>query len=377
MRNYQLRRLSNQPILQTSDVKPALDGFDVLGAFNPAAVRYNDEILLLLRVAEAPKAEPGQLLIPYIDDKDGVPTLTLKRFAKPAEDHDPRVVTIQGQTYLTSLSHLRLARSRDGIKFTIDEKPFLFPARLSESYGIEDARITFLDGTYWITYTAVSANGPAVGLAVTTDFKTVERVGLILPPPNKDVALFPQKIRGKYVLLHRPMVTDIGKPSIWLADSTDGIHWGNHQFLFGGRGSSSPGLEPSNRSSPGPSSPGPDNNPFAWEGGKIGAGPEPMLTDEGWLVLYHGADAGNRYALALALLDKDDPSKLLDRSAVPLLTPDLPWEREGFFPNVVFSNGWVTEPSRDDGGAEDRPGRILVYYGAADSGVGVAELVRV
>lgn len=355
MRKYRLQRLSTQPILQTSDVKPTFSGFEVLGAFNPAACIFNNEILLLLRVAEAPRAEKGAILVPIIEDQNGVPTLTIKRFPEPSEPYDPRVITLQGKVYLTSLSHLRLARSSDGIHFTIDEKPFLFPARMDESFGIEDARITYLEGKYWITYTAVSEHGPGVGLAVTTDFETVERVGMILPPPNKDVALFPQKINGKYTLLHRPMVSDIGKPSVWLAESIDGIHWGNHQFLFGGRGN--PGLDRA-------------NNPFSWEGGKIGTGPEPILTDEGWLVCYHGADETHAYALALALLDKDDPSIVLDRSETPLLTPELSWEKEGFFPNVVFSNGWIKWP---DG--NDKAGQIWVYYGAADSGVGLAELV--
>ena len=346
MKNYQLRRLSDQPILKTDDVKPAIDGFKVLGAFNPAACLFGDEVILLLRVAEAPKAEKGFINVPLIEEQDGVPTLIIKRFTEPDGDYDPRVVTIGGKQYLTSLSHLRLARSRDGIHFEIDEKPFLFPARMDESYGIEDARITHLEGKYWITYTAVSEHGPGVGLAVTTNFRDVERVGMILPPPNKDIALFPKQINGKYWLLHRPMVSDIGKPSVWLAESDDGVHWGNHRFLFGGRGLTDP--------------------TFAWEGGKIGAGPEPMLTDEGWLVCYHGADATHAYSLALALLDKDDPSVVLDRSDMPLLTPELPWERVGFFPNVVFSNGWIRWPD----------GRIWVYYGAADSGVGLAELVN-
>lgn len=350
MRQYRLQRLVDQPIIRTSDVNPTIEGFDVLGAFNPAACIFEDEVLLLLRVAEAPKAEKGTILIPLIDDQDGVPTLVIKRFPEPEEPYDPRVVTIEGKTYLTSLSHLRLARSRDGIHFTIDDKPFLFPARMDESFGIEDARITFLDGKYWITYTAVSEHGPGVGLALTTDFKTVDRVGMILPPPNKDVALFPQKINGTYRLLHRPMVSEIGKPSVWLAESTDGKQWGNHRFLFGGRGAT--------------------DTHFAWEGGKIGAGPEPILTDEGWLVCYHGADQHHAYALALALLDKDDPSIVLDRSDSPLLTPDLSWEQEGFFPNVVFSNGWIQWPK-----GSDNAGKVWVYYGAADSGVGLAELV--
>jgi len=352
MKNYQLKRLFDQPILQTIDVKPAIDGFEVLGAFNPATCLLGNEVIMLLRVAEAPLAREGYLAIPLIEEKDGIPTLTVKHVKEPEGSYDPRVVTIDGKQYLTSLSHLRLARSRDGIHFAIDDKPFLFPARMDESFGIEDARITFLDNQYWITYTAVSEHGPAVGLARTTDFTTVERLGLILPPPNKDVALFPKQINGKYVMLHRPMVSEIGKPSVWMAESEDGVNWGNHRFLFGGRGLA--------------------DARFAWEGAKIGAGPEPLPTDEGWLVCYHGADATHAYALALALLDKDDPTQVLDRSAVPLLTPDLPWEQEGFFPNVVFSNGWIQWPAQSA-----HPNKIWVYYGAADSGVGLAELIHI
>lgn len=356
MKNYQFQRLSDQPILKTTDVKPSIDGFEVLGAFNPAACFVNNEVLLLLRVAEAPKPERGWITIPMLTGSDEAPVMTIQRFREPEEPYDPRVFVHEGKAYLTSISHLRLARSRDGIHFSIDNKPFLFPARLDEAYGIEDARITYLEGQYYITYTAVSENGPGVGLAVTSDFVTVERLGMILPPPNKDAALFPQKIAGNYCILHRPMVSDIGKPSVWLAESTDLRHWGNHRFLFGGRGKA---VTP------------PATDPFAWEGAKIGAGPEPILTDEGWLVCYHGADPDHSYSLALALLDKDDPSTLIARSHTPLLTPVLDWEKEGFFPNVVFSNGWIQWPDHHPNRSQ-----IWVYYGAADSGVGVAVLMN-
>lgn len=348
MKNYTLTRLTDQPIIRTADVQPAVEGFTVLGAFNPAATRLGDEIILLLRVAEGPTPQnetTGWLQIPVLEEQDGVPQLVIKRFREPDYDYDPRVVRLRAddgteKVYLTSISHLRLARSRDGINFQIDPKPFLFPARADEAFGIEDARITFLEGEYWITYTAVSEHGPAVGLAKTRDFRNVERVGLVLAPPNKDVVIFPDRINDKYLMLHRPMVSEIGKPSVWLADSVDGVHWGNHRFLFG-----------------------PTAN--AWETLKIGAGPEPILTDEGWLVCYHGADDSHAYGLGLALLDRHNPTRILARTTVPLLTPDLPWERKGFFPNVVFCNGWVPESD----------GSVLVYYGAADSGVGVARLI--
>ncbi|RRB00764.1 glycoside hydrolase family 130 protein [Larkinella rosea] len=341
MKMYQLRRLSDHPVITAADVKPSHPQFQVMGAFNPAACRFGDEILLLLRVAEAVDTLPGKIQVPIVQQLDGQFQLVIKTFPEPEGDYDPRVVQIGDQVYLTSLSHLRLARSRDGIHFTVDPNPFIFPERADESFGVEDARITFLDNQYWITYTAVSENGPGVGLIVTKDFVTFERKGMILAPPNKDACLFPQKINGFYYLLHRPMVSDIGKPSVWLARSPDGIHWGDHRFLFGATGT-------------------------PWEHLKIGVGPEPLLTDEGWLVCYHGASVDHAYSLALALLDRDDPTQLLDRSTEPLLVPELEWEKTGFFPNVVFTNGWVRMPD----------GRILVYYGAADYCVGVAELVQ-
>ncbi|MGA0558190.1 glycoside hydrolase family 130 protein [Larkinella sp. VNQ87] len=340
MKPYQLRRLTDHPILTASDVKPSHPQFQVMGAFNPAACRLGDEIILLLRVAEAVETQAGKIQVPIVKELDGHFQLMIKTFPEPEGDYDPRVVPIDDQVYLTSLSHLRLARSRDGLHFTVDEKPFIFPERADESFGVEDARITVLEGQYWITYTAVSENGPGVGLIVTKDFVTFERKGMVIPPPNKDACLFPEKINGYYYMLHRPMVSDIGKPSVWIARSPDGVHWGDHRFVFGAAGTD-------------------------WEHLKIGAGPEPMLTDEGWLVCYHGASVDHEYALALALLDRNDPTRLLDRSTSPLLTPELDWERVGFFPNVVFSNGWVQTPD----------GRILVYYGAADYCVGVAELV--
>jgi beta-1,2-mannobiose phosphorylase / 1,2-beta-oligomannan phosphorylase len=148
MKNYTLTRYADQPILRTADVKPATEGFEVLGVFNPAACRFGDEILLLLRVAEAPPPERGWLHVPTVTMQNGEPTLQVRQFRRPADDHDPRVVTIDGQTYLTSLSHLRLARSRDGVHFQVDDKPFLFPARPDEAFGIEDARITYVDGYY-------------------------------------------------------------------------------------------------------------------------------------------------------------------------------------------------------------------------------------
>ena len=115
------------------------------------------------------------------------------------------MIVVDGRTWLTSISHLRVARSTDGIHFEVEPAPALSPATAYESFGIEDPRITLLDGTYWINYTAVSPYGIATALASTKDFRTFERHGIIFPPPNRDVTIFPEKIDGRYAALHRPM----------------------------------------------------------------------------------------------------------------------------------------------------------------------------
>ena len=143
-----------------------------------------------------------------------------------------RDVVYKGKDYLSTLSHIRIARSKDGINFTVDDNPFIYPCSSSESFGTEDARISRIDDIYYITYTAVSSDGWATALATTRDFKTMERKGIIFPPPNKDVSIFPEKINGKYLALHRPHNEGFGKPSIWYSESPDLLHWGSHKCLI-------------------------------------------------------------------------------------------------------------------------------------------------
>ena len=181
----------------------------------------------------APKAPEGYLNVPVLCESGGswrveVRTLSL---SDPAYDFsDPRKVLSReagNYVYLTSISHLRLARSRDGIHFTVDPEPFIRPDCALEGFGAEDARITLLDGTYWINYTAVSAHGITTALAATRDFVEVRKHGVAFVTENRDVTIFPEKIRGKYFALVRPVPRQIGAARIWLAESPDLLHWGS------------------------------------------------------------------------------------------------------------------------------------------------------
>ena len=206
-----------------------------------------------------------------------------------------------------------------------------------EEFGVEDPRATWLDGRFYFTYVAVSRHGVATALASTEDFHSFTRHGIIFGPENKDVVLFPEKIDGHYIALHRPSGSaGFARPEIWLARSPDLLHWGRHCQVLSGKAS--------------------------WENGRIGAGPPPLRIEEGWLVIYHGAARPSRpgeagaYSAGAVLLAHDDPSRVLRRSKIPLFSPLTDFECNGFVPNVVFPTGIV---------AENRS--LLIYYGAGDT----------
>ncbi|WP_207622046.1 glycoside hydrolase family 130 protein [Alienimonas californiensis] len=339
-----IRRHPANPLVSPVDVRPSNPAFRVRGAFNPAATTFGDETLLLLRVAEDAPAEPGRIAVPMVrfENGRGVPDVLNVGLTDPGViPRDTRGVAVDGVEYLSTLSHLRLARSTDGVNFTVEDEPFLFPANPAERFGVEDARITRIADTWWINYTAVSGDGWCTALASTRDFRTVTRHGVIFPPSNKDVSLFPARCGGLWRALHRPNNDGFGKASIWSASSPDLISWGDHRCILRPRA----------------------DVPF--EGAKIGGGPPCLLTEEGWVQIYHGKSAAGAYALFVALLDREDPSIVLARGAEPLLVPEEEYERSGFFPDVVFANGVTHEPPGPDGvlpfGAN-----VRVYYGATD-----------
>lgn len=229
-------RLSGQRLLAPSDLTSLNPGFEVIGVFNPGAVLTQDGVVLVARVAERPSGQrPGLIGIPkHLSGGelavDWTPEAQL-------DHHDPRVVRrkTDGQTRLTSVSHLRVFRRSERVGSGWEAGTAILPDSSNEEYGIEDPRITELDGRYWITYVAVSQHGAATALASTDDFISFERHGVIFPPENKDVVLFPRKIKGRYVALHRPTAkTGYCRPEIWLARSPDLLHWGDHEPLLSG-----------------------------------------------------------------------------------------------------------------------------------------------
>jgi len=329
-----MKRHSDNPLIRPADVTPSASGFRVRGAFNPGATRFGDEILLLLRVAEDCPAEEGYVAVPTLRIEDGIghaEALTVSLDDPDVKLKDTRGVIYNGVDYLSTMSHLRLARSRDGVHFTVDEMPFIFPSEPCERFGVEDARITRIGDTWYINYTCVSPDGWATRLASTRDFKSLVRHGTIFTVQNKDVAITPEKVNGRYWALHRPNNSGFGRPSIWYAESPDLIHWGGHQCLLRPRDT-------------------------IWEEMKIGGGFPSIKTEQGWLQVYHGKGRDQIYSLSTLLVELNDPSRIVKQAKTPFLIPEEPYETDGFFGNVVFSNGAVTWPD----------GRVFVYYGACD-----------
>ncbi len=235
------------------------------------------------------------------------------------------------------VSRLGYAVSTDGIHFNRLEEPVFSPETDDELYGVEDPRITPIDGWYYMLYTAYSPYGTRVSLARTKNFITWERFGVVIPDvDNKDAALFPEKISGKYAMLHRI------HPDIWLAFSDDLIHWNDFVKIASPRND-------------------------MWDDLKIGAGSPPIKTEYGWLLLYHGVKKKRRpiYMLGFMLLDLEDPRKVLKRSDEPILKPELPWEKFGGVPNVVFSDSMI-----------EFEGEYYVYYGAADNHIALAKVSK-
>lgn len=345
-----VKRSDMNPLIKPSDVKPSRDDFKVEGVFNCGACKYNEEYILLCRVAEAVKVDnENEVKIPVVINKDGKDIIDIVSFDKKVDTKydysDSRSLWITDKSgmrkiaYLTSLSHIRIARSTDGENFKIEEKVFINPIASEEEWGIEDPRITQIDDTYYINYTSVTRNGAATSLVSTKDFETYERHGIIFAPENKDVTIFPEKINGKYVTFNRPVPCAIGGPDMWIAESPDLIHWGKQKHFYG------------------------VSNEDSWENGRVGGGAVPFLTEQGWIKIYHAADKDDRYCLGAFLLDRNDPSKILAKTSKAILEPEAIYEKEGFFGNVVFTCGCIFED-----------GIVKIYYGAADDKVCRADI---
>ncbi|NMA92242.1 MAG: glycosidase [Firmicutes bacterium] len=290
----------------------------------------------------------GKLFFRY----GGNPILSPARWPYPANStFNPGAITHDGETYLLvrvedmrGFSHLTFARSKDGVtNWQVDSRPTLRsdPSLNEEQWGIEDPRIVWLPERreFAVTYVSFSKDGPMVSLALSKDLKNFTRKGAMLPPEDKDASLFPRLIKDRYVLIHRPIIR--GEAHIWIAFSPDLKYWGDHKILIPVR-------------------------PGWWDCTRVGLGPPPIETEEGWLIIYHGVRttvSGSLYRVGLALLDLDQPWKIIRRSEEWVFGPREPYERVGDVPGVTFPTGTVLNKTT---------GELLMYYGAADSTVCLA-----
>jgi predicted GH43/DUF377 family glycosyl hydrolase len=267
------------------------------------------------------------------------------------EDKEGNIHLIYRAFGRDGISRFGYARTRNGEHIDYRGKEPIFESDENNEYeekGVEDPRLSCIDGNYYMTYTAASKYAPGepppawmknddkpwrvrVSLAVTSDFKTFTRHGVILSEmDNKDAVLFPERINGKFAILHRL------PPDIWIAYSDDLRSWRGHEKVTHTR-------------------------PGEWDERRIGTGAPPLRTSVGWLVSYHGSDHHNIYRAGFLLLDLKDPSIVLGRSSFPVLEPEEKYEKEGVVPRVVFPEGLIL-----------RGDELLLYYGGADKVVGMA-----
>jgi len=337
--NNLAQRFSQNPILRPQDLRPSVEGMEVTCLLNPGVFRYQGRVWLLVRVAERPAQTPGKASFPILNPDGGLKVLEFDSSDTRLDLSDPRVINFDGHDYLTTLSHLRLLSSEDGIAFSEPpgSQPLTGTGEL-ETYGIEDCRVAKIGERYCLTYTQVSNHGVGVGLRTTYDWKSFEQDGMIFPPHNKDCALFEERIAGKYYAFHRPSSPELGGNYIWLAESPDLVHWGRHRCVAHSREGS-------------------------WDSARVGAGAAPIRTSEGWLEIYHGATERHRYCLGALLLDLKEPWRVLARSEAPIMEPTAEYENEGFLGQVIFTNGHLVDGDL-----------ITLYYGAADSVICAAHL---
>jgi predicted GH43/DUF377 family glycosyl hydrolase len=275
--------------------------------------------------------------------KENVPFRVNSIFNAGAVKIDNRYLLLCRTEMPDGRSTFTLAESSNGIDFKVADNPCLTPEDHKDYYefvewGIEDPRITKIDEKYYLTYTGYSKYEPLVILAETTDFRNFTILGPISEPSNKDCGLFPEKIGRYYWKVDRPSAHE--RRDIWISKSLDLIHWCPFKVV----------MEPVLGT---------------WESNKIGSSSNPVKTEEGWLMLYHGVKQlgfSAIYRIGVVLLEYEKPWIVRGRTKIPIIVPDHFFERVGDVGNVVFTNGWILEPD----------GEIKIYYSGGDMNICLA-----
>jgi predicted GH43/DUF377 family glycosyl hydrolase len=279
--------------------------------------------------------------------KDDVPFKVNSIFNAGAVRIDGKYLLLCRTEMPNGRSYFTLAESINGIEFNVAARPCLTPKDHTECFdyvewGIEDPRITQIGEKYYLTYTGYSKYEPLVILTETSDFQNFKIHGSISEPSNKDCALFPEKINDYFWKVDRPSAQE--RKDIWISKSPDLIHWGSYRVL----------MEPT---------------PGTWERDRIGSSSNPIKTEEGWLMLYHGVREltfSAIYKIGVVLLDLEKPWIIKGKTTEPIIVPDYNYERIGDVGNVVFANGWILEPN----------GEIKIYYSGADLNICLATTTK-
>ena len=326
-----MEKFLDKILLIPEDLSPSKDNLKIEGVFNPAAIRdKTGKIILYVRVAEA--------------------SLKKNKDNNIKKEQQNLIYLKDGTCRLRTNSHFRkIVLDKEGLIVKKIEKTPIFKGIKNDSdCGVEDARLIQMDNQYLMTYVSVSIyGGVSTSLAISKDLTNWSRKGIIFRKENKDVVIFPEKINGKYVALHRPRgIIEFSKPSIWISYSPDLVYWGREKSI----------IEPQDNS---------------WDSDWIGAGCPPIKTKKGWLLIYHGAVKIKRkmiYSVGAALLDFKNPEKVIARSPKnkPLIIPNKWYEKKGFVNNVVFPTGAVL----------DLDGKhLLIYCGGADKFTSVKKIL--
>ncbi|MFA5857264.1 MAG: glycosidase [Candidatus Pacearchaeota archaeon] len=340
-------KVEEKLLLRPEDFKPYFKDWKINGIFNPGAIRDKDgKIILFIRVAERFTSKnkfeyPESILGKKFD------YIVKKINEKDFDNQEGNVITLKdGTRKLSNISHFRrVVINKNGFDVErIEQEPIFYPTESYETFGCEDSRIVRIGNDYLMSYVSVSDNcGISTSIAISKDLKKWKKLGIAFSHENKDVVLFPEKIKGEYVALTRPVGSfNFILPSIWISYSKDLKYWGKEKCLVQPRKDS-------------------------WEMNRIGAGCPPIKTSKGWLLIYHGVRNG-AYSVGAILLDKNNPEKILARTAKnkPLFLPNKDYEKNGFVNNVVFPTGVVLDIDKKS---------LLIYSGAADRFITVKKVL--
>ncbi len=357
--------IKEKVIIRPKYLNPTSKQFKVVGTFNPAATRLpNGDIVLYVRVAEKliKNEDKDYCYSPRCEGKTSC-KIKVDKFDKKDVESTSYFDCIfkDGTKRLTFVSHLRrVVLDKSGFKIkSIDKNPTFQGLTSDGELGIEDPRITKIRNKYIMTYVALSRQGNIhTNYAESKDCKNWKRKGIIFREQNKDVVIFPEKINGKYLAFNRPEGNfEFSPPHIWISDSPDLVHWGHPK--------------PIQLSKKG-----------GWDYSRIGAGPPPIKTDKGWLLIYHGVTEKKKYNnffarffrlikeysvynAGAALFDLENPRKLIAKTPKPIILPTNEHEEKGFVDNVVFPTGLVLDENKKD---------VLIYSGGGDSVVTVKKI---